>query len=329
MYIFGVNIDEFKYNKPKVKKQINTNNHNIRLLHSIIGMLEYDNVYDGLDTNFMELYKILDGKVGIVEDKDKIIAFRGEHSNIVNAYGVGTHFIGASALNSYDIVDGKNGVVGYNNKLMTSDYFEILKYSEIFANIDISAEYNIMYSKYNPLFSVKNQKIKEQITQAFNNMNDGKPLTIVSKLSDELLNEGIKPIEVINLTDVKNIDKLQYLLKAFDDYEKQFYRHFGISLNTSTKMAQQSEEEINQTQSLAMIYPIERLKCANEMCKKMNKLYGGNMTVHFSEVWEQEYIKYTNSVCVDEKTEEMKKDILMNNKNENETENEKESENNE
>ena len=287
--------------REKDKAQLNkfavNNIYRNQLLNSIIGMIEYDNVPDGLEMKFVELYKILHGICGITKDsKGKFTAFIGGHSNQVNNYGLGTHFVGADSVESYDFEINKNGVVAWNNKLGVSDIKNINMISDTLTELKTSLDYNIMYARYNPLISVKDAKTKTALDTALKNTRDGVPTTFLSNLSMALDEFGVKDIELINICDVKNSDKLQYLYKAFDDTFRHFYNVYGISLSTTSKMAQQNDSEINQTNALAMLYPLERLKCANIMCDEFNQIYGTNMTAHFSEVWQVEYNKYKKSM---------------------------------
>lgn len=287
--------------REKDKAQLNkfavNNIYRHQLLNSIIGMIEYDNVPDGLEMKFVELYKILHGICGITKDsKGNFTAFIGGHSNQVNNYGLGTHFVGADAVESYDFEINKNGVVAWNNKLGISDIEHINMISDNLTELKTSLDYNIMYARYNPLISVKDAKTKTALDTALKNTRDGVPTTFLSNLSMALDEFGVKDIELINICDVKNSDKLQYLYKAFDDTFRHFYNVYGISLSTTSKMAQQNDSEINQTNALAMLYPLERLKCSNDMCNELNQIYGTNMTAHFSEVWQVEYNKYKKSM---------------------------------
>ena len=303
--------------REKDKAQLNkfavNNIYRHQLINSIIGMIEYDNVPDGLEMKFVELYKILHGICGITKDsRGNFTAFIGGHSNQVNNYGLGTHFVGADSVESYDFEINKNGVVAWNNKLGISDIEHINMISDSLTELKTSLDYNIMYARYNPLISVKDAKTKTALDTALKNTRDGVPTTFLSNLSMALDEFGVKDIELINICDVKNSDKLQYLYKAFDDTFRHFYNVYGISLSTSSKMAQQNDSEINQTNALAMLYPLERLKCANTMCEELNSIYGTNISAHFSEVWQVEYDKYKKSmqaVCEDNHVKESGIDI--------------------
>lgn len=265
------------------------------LILSVLGMLEYDNIPNGFEPRFLELYKIINGNCGIAKFDDMYIPFIGGHADMVDHYGLGTHYVGADmGGTSYDFEIGKTGVVAWNNKLGIPDILDIRRTASVIAETWTSVDMNILYCRYAPLFSVKNAKIKAALDTALKNIQIGKPTTFLSDLN--LTDIGLKDFEQINLTDVRESEKLQYLFKSLDDVKRNFYNRYGVSLSTTSKMAQQTKEEINQTNALAMIYPIERLKSAQKMCDEMNALWGTNISVHFSEVWQIEYNKYCNSI---------------------------------
>ena len=170
-------------------------------------------------------------------------------------------------------------------------------------------------SRYSKIVSTKDGKTQEAIKQAMNDSEEGIPTAYVNNIGNELADEynNSNDVNCIDLTDVRNSDKLQYLFKALDDIERQFYRHYGISLANTSKMAQQSREELTNTNALAMIYALERLNCAKEFCEDFNKLYGENLKCHFSEVCELEYQKYKREIEDLKKGED--KDDMDNNTN--------------
>mgnify|MGYP003337470198 CR=1 FL=1 len=136
--------------RDKDKAQLNKYAVNViyrsQLLNSILGMIEYDNVPDGLEMKFVELYKILWGMCGITKDtKGEFTAFIGGHSDQVSHYGLGTRFVGADPIDSYDFEIGVDGVVAWNNKLGISDIEHINMISDTLTELKTSLDYNTKY----------------------------------------------------------------------------------------------------------------------------------------------------------------------------------------
>lgn len=271
-----------------------------RFLNDIIGMIEYEDVPDGINTTFLELYRYSFGLCGVTKsNKGGYVAYVASHSEDIDAYGLGTHLIGATPDGqSFDRVINKECVLCKNNKLMTPDFDDIMLSTHLSVEAYKSIRACFKLSRYSKVISTKDGKTQEAIKQAMNDSEEGIPTSYVNNIGNELADEynNSNDVNCIDLTDVRNSDKLQYLFKSLDDIERQFYRHYGISLANTSKMAQQSREELTNTNALAMIYALERLSCAKEFCDDFNKLYGTNMSCHFSEVWELEYQKYKREI---------------------------------
>ena len=63
------------------------------------------------------------------------------------------------------------------------------------------------------------------------------------------------------------------------------------------KMAQQSAYEVGQNDTIAMIYPMERLECLKIGVDEVNKLFDTEMEVKFSEAWQVEKEKIESSIA--------------------------------
>ena len=255
-------------------------------LNDLISMLEYENIPDGLETDYLELMKIQDGVCGVIKLEDgDIVPFRGGFSDKLDHYGRGTHFVGA-CLDGTDIdaVINEDCVIAKNNILMSSDIPNLHRLAKMLVETDISMNFNLFYSRYAPMLRAFSESESTKIKTALENIEAGVPVTIVFDDIDQIL-EGSNVERVINYTDVKNSDKLQYLSKFHDDILRRFYTYYGHAMSGTEKMAQQSVDEIGRNDTVAMIYPLIRLKKAQEFCKNLNKLYGTNMTVDFSSAW--------------------------------------------
>lgn len=269
-----------------------------RLFNDIIGMIQYENMPDGFDPFFHELYRYTYGVCGVTKrDDGQIISFIGGHSGEVGSYGLGTHFIGTSPDGyDYDFVINEGGVICKNNRFMSPDFDDIYLTAEVNTELYKSIRACIRYARATKTISTANNKVKAAIDEALKANEAGAPTTFVNQIDPIDREFSNADFNVLDLTDVNISDKLQYLFKAIDDNERQFYRHYGISLATTSKMAQQSREELTNTNALAMIYALERLNCAREFCDNLNLLYGTNMTCHFSDIWELEYQKYRSEI---------------------------------
>ena len=148
----------------------------------------------------------------------------------------------------------------------------------------------------NKIIAVANQKLKAAVDEVLKDINAG---NLKSVLSDDLEKEieGLKSIDIFNITDVKDVDKIQYLSKYHDDLLRRLYTLGGHAMAGTQKMAQQSAYEVGQNDTIAMIYPMERLDCLKRGFDKVNALFGTNITAKFSEAWQVEKEKIETSIA--------------------------------
>lgn len=261
-----------------------------QFLNDLVSMLEYENVPEGLEPAYIELYRLINGQCALVKDGDKIVPINGGFTGEITHYGLGERYVGTD-LGGGVTFDGKIGedcVVFRNNFLMFPDLPNVLEYADMVANVKISKKLNVIYSRYLPLFKVADQKTKDALNIALRDIDLGKPSIMLANDIERAL-DGFKSIERIDITEVRNNDMLQYIDKFEDDLMRGFYSYYGHNINTSTKLAQESVKEVTSNESVSAIYPLQRLAWARRGCEELNALFGTNMTVKFSEAWESRH----------------------------------------
>ena len=273
------------YSKMKTEKQesFRLKNNRIFLQLVLMSMFEYKGLPDTIPQRFLETYLIEDGTVGIGEIKDNLYAFRCSPCGNVDAYGIGTELTGATPIGDITGVIGESVVMGINNSLMESD--RILHwFCYLLSEIDLSMQANIINARLHPTPVARDSKVKAVIDNVLTRMRKGEMESIVS---DNILSEWNDnfDIPVVNLTNITNIDKIQYLSRFYDDTLKRYYNMYGHALQTQNKSAQQTLDEVHGMDSTSLIIPLDRLKCRKEMVSEINRVFGLNVTVEFSPTW--------------------------------------------
>lgn len=281
-----------------------------------LNMFDYDIIPEDLREYFedFEKYLIMGGCLAIGKLDGKYVFVRGGlGGGELNNYGYATRFIGATGNGkSVDWKVGEDCVVFWNNKTHTPD-FDILKTTDLLTDVDISIDCNVYYSRLYPIPCVKDEKEKTQITEIFNNLQKGgKNATVINRKKDvaDLVDGKGDEIPVLNLTDVENADKIQYLARFREDVKRWYFNRNGHDLQGSSKMAQQSVEEINNNNSISMIYPLEKYEMRKKAVDEFNELFGENMTVTFSPTFLVEYEKFIkDSIGSEELPEDLSEDL--------------------
>lgn len=280
-----------------------------QILAGACAMFDMENIPDGLDFRYLELFRYCNGHVGIMRHNEYgLVCFPGSFSGKLDAYGRGTEYVGA--LLSGDPMDGKRvtesrelkGTIGKdcvvipNNYLYTADLPLFFTFAKRLTEVDTSIDSNVFFSRMAPIIKTSNGKVKAAIDEILADIKAGNIKSIISDDMEADI-EGIKSIDIFNITDVAQVDKIQYLSKYHDDLLRRLYTLGGHSMAGTQKMAQQSAFEVGQNDSIAMIYPMERMDTLRKGIDAANNLFGTNMEVKYSEAWQVEKEKIESSIA--------------------------------
>ena len=271
------------------------------------GMFSYENLPETIKPEFIERFLILNGSIaGWIYDgpdpeyKDKHIVSIGGDAERPDVYGIGYKYI-AATQNGYvkTITKDVDGVVIYNNSSYTPDIPIINTFTDAIVEMFTSLKTNVLYTRNKPVFKAATDKERAAIVKAFADIkNDLEPIIVTStNIMQEI--EGGESVKVLDITDVQNADKLQYIIKAIDDAFRWFFTLYGQSMQGNGKMAQQTVKEIDGSTSLSFIYPNNRLQMRQEGFDRFNKLFGTDITVRYSDAWLTESIKYKKEADID------------------------------
>ena len=214
---------------------------------------------------------------------DKLYAGMGSYVGEFNGYLPKNYTFAVPNIGSIEGVVGEDIVVGWNNSTLTPD-FNLIKYSSIMTEIDTSERLNVIYSRFLRIPKAKDNKEKVAIENAIKDIFNGNITAITSNNVQDLLGEDGE--KFLDLVDIKDIDKLQYLNQYYNNVQKRFYQEYGHPMQVTEKLSQQTNDEVHGGDSIAMIHPISKLKYRQRMVDEINRVFGTNITVKFSELWE-------------------------------------------
>lgn len=289
------------------------------LINYLAPMFKYEELPDSIPEEFIERFHILNGDIAVwkLDDpnafryKDELIVSCCGYADKPDVYGIGERVI-ATTLSGYvkeDLKEGESCIVIHNNSLYTSDMAIICYFTDMFTEMFTSLKTNIIYSRLKPIFKVSDEIERAAVLEAFTKIkDDSEPIQITSSnvLAEALAEAGANPIDtikVLDITDVKNADKLQYIVKCIDDAFRWFFSMIGQAIQGNGKLAQQTVDEVQGTTSMSFILPNDRLKMRRKGWDKVNKLFGTNVSVDFSDAWKTESIKYKKEADIDENGE--------------------------
>lgn len=260
----------------------------------LLEMFEWKNLPDTMPKRFLESILHTYGEVFVCKEKgtENVIASHGTLSGEVDCYGLGTDCIATYPGNS---VNGKRGIdiaYGINNDTATPD---MITYwiAHLLGEISKSEELNVRYSRLLPIPKLSDEKDKSAFNDIIKKLDDGELSAFVSKnvLAKEMGNDSP---EVFNLSDVKDVDKLQYLSRYYDDVLKRFFNYYGQALQNQNKSAQSISDELHGMDSVSFIIPLQMLNCRKALCQQINDIFGLDVDVEFSPAWKLEFDAFIN-----------------------------------
>lgn len=272
----------------------------------LTSMFDYENLPEGLERKYIEHTLIRYGCCGIKKIPDgKFFVGVPSITPPLDNYGIGTK-IRLTTYNGQYQVEGTIGedcVLIWNNSEFICDY-GIVWFADMFKEVDKSMKANVINTRLHPIPVAKTSKLKDTIDRIFKSIKGDDDIsekdqtyTVVNEQAfADVINGDSKSIDVINLTDVKDVDKLQYLSKFHDDLLRRFATLYGHPMQTSGKMAQQTSEELQGYNTFSMVDPYNRLEERQKGIEEFNRIFNTDVKITFGKAWTQNMSLENNNI---------------------------------
>lgn len=330
--------------KPKIQKAYRIKSYDDIFTNIVMSILDYDfpdEIKKDINPKRLEALRIYTGAVAIWQLEAGDIAGH-EDCNLKAGQWVCSQveFAGKTECRyGFGIAEGVNAICNLNNGIvkrfdnwvdnekiavifLNSTYMpdmNIGRFSDMAAETELSIKLNVLFSRLYPI-PIADDKNKQtvilHIIKSLMNggdLNTDEILTLVSEegISKILREDGVEVngIDILNISDVDKSSYIQYLAKHRDDILRWFYSLYGMNSQGSSKMAQQTTDEVNQDSNSSMILPYDMYKQAKlglEMCKEK---FGWEADVTFSKCWAERIIQLTDEAVDIEEIEEIGDDI--------------------
>ena len=270
-------------------------------------MFEYTNLPDTVDPLFLEAYlqdsdpdqfvawwKLPAAFASPGFPEGSLIVSRATLGTKLNPYGEGSEVIAVTDNGHEKKFENRYGddvVVGFNNILKTPCE-DITIDSVTLGEIDLSILYLIHYTRLYPIFKAADEKTRDKIITAFKNMELGKPLTIIDQPLLEELGIETQSIKIETITNPELSRVIQYTSKLREDVKRWHFTKYGQTINSSSKLAQETVDEVNGAVSASLIIPLSMLEARRRMIDEVNRKFGTDISVDFSGAWRAEVTRY-------------------------------------
>ena len=275
--------------KAKQKKNITEQSLVNTLGAILVGMYDLDVDKTDINPKYFLRKLICNGVLGVVEIDNKL------HFGLANFSEVNPN--DCIGKNVTVIVEGVGSFYFENWKendkvaiIRLSDFaepdFNIFRFGYMLSEIDTSIICNVINTRLTNLYKAIDEKSKCKIEEALKKSYTGDFSVLVDEylVNDEI---GTK-YDTVNLNKEDKIANIQYLSVTRSYIMNTFLSLYGMYAVGGEKIAQQTVAEINQGTNASWILPKTRLACIRKDLDELNRKFGVNWKIDFSECWKQE-----------------------------------------
>lgn len=203
----------------------------------------------------------------------------GSMSGVTNYPDIFTNFTYATPLESGVRTIDKDIVVIDNNQLRMPTQPIIEMYATLLAHTDLSLQAILINSRATGLVKAKTQQQVENIASWYSSLANGKTLAVLDEQNlESLLND--KGMEILNFTYPSNMTIDAYY-QIRENLLKSFYSEIGIN-SMRDKRERVVTEELDTNLNRIIFNIDDMLKCRQEACVKINKMFGINISVEYN-----------------------------------------------
>lgn len=246
-----------------------------RLMELSMSMFEWKNLPDTVDERYLELGLFSSGCM--VFFKDDVIgelALNMTYQGRLNIYGEPTRRRAYSRYNQFQTtLDKDNSVIIWNNMLRTNSALDVQMFAYRLYNLDRIVDINTNAQK-TPVLITCDEKQKLTMKNLYLQYEGNYPVIFGDS------NLDIKSLSVLK-TDAPFVSDKIYDLKVKIWNEALTY--LGISNINSTKKERMITDEVIRNQGGTIASRYSRLESRRRAVKKINKMFGLNITVDYRE----------------------------------------------
>ena len=275
----------YSHMKSKWKKEYDEALHFYNLFNATVGMFEWKNLPDTIRPEFFESLLLTQGTAPVAKIKGEYYTGPGGYcGNVVNFLPTEYQFTNVG-VGEFRGKVGESVAVCWNNATATPD-LSLMQIASILTEIDVSEHLNLIFTRFLRIPKVGDNKEKAAVEESIKSIIKGDITAVVSDNVKEYLTEGKADAnDFLDLVDIKEVDKLQYLNQYRDNIIKRFFQTHGQGMQSTAKLAQQTTDELHGNDTVSMILPLQGLTFRKRFCDEFNSINKLNVDVDFSEAW--------------------------------------------
>lgn len=257
--------------------------HKSYMLSRLNQLFEWDGLPETIPQKEFEWILLMQGKATIANVPNKgLYAFQSNLGGILNPYYLPTQSIVVNPYLPFNKVleVDKDCVVVRNTSTFTPINDMLNLYANMLAEIDISLRIATVNSRISSLISVGDEATKDSATKFLDDIEKGKLGVIATNKFMESLKGGLNAIQyagtISNIQDL--IELRQYILATW-------FNQLGLNANYNMKREAINESEADLNEEALMPLIDDMLQCRQEGAKKVNNMFGTNLSVRLNSSW--------------------------------------------
>lgn len=245
-----------------------------RLMNLAISMFEWKNLPDSVDPRFLELCLFGDGMAIFFRDEVMgELALQCMISGPLDVYRIPTERR-AYATNGYQkVLTNKDSVIIYNNELHTNSLLDVEMYAKRLYKLERTIDVNVEAQK-TPIIVTCPENQRLTFKNLLMQYEGGQPFIWGDR------NLDLKDIQVLNTTAPFVSDKIQALKTQIWN---EALTSLGITSLGNEKKERMVSDEVSSDMGSTMAQRFTRLNARQEACKKINKMFGLDISVEYRE----------------------------------------------
>lgn len=264
-------------------------------------MFEYDGLPETIPKEDYQLIKQTFGHATITKVNDKLYAFYGGLGGLLNEYYHPTDSIVTNPYLKFDktLKIGKDCIVIKNDLFYRGIYNINRKYAELLTECDISMRKCLLNIRVDNVVTSSSDSDDASIKEFFKNVENGDFGYIQTKkfLDDVLLK--------IHDVSSKTSNPLKDIMEIRNYIESCWWMEFGLNANSNMKREAINENEINADDKTMIPLIKQMYDCEIKGWDEVNKMYGTNVKVRLSDVWQKMYDEVIEEKPKEEANEEV------------------------
>lgn len=181
-------------------------------------------------------------------------------------------------------------VIIKNNDYMYSEYINMLWFADMLARTDESEKALIIWSKMHPIAKAQTGIESAKLTEVIKGIIDNGDLFSIINDDSKMLTgtPTSRDDNVLRLTDENAVEKMHFLSEFHYELIRRYCTLYNMPFRTNSKSAQSLESELHNTDIFSKVINENRLKCRKDAAKKINEMFGYDISVDFSELIKKE-----------------------------------------